>query len=612
MKNPFRFAKRLSPSRQVGWWLLGLLAIMLIFTLRVHAIHSTHMRDDEEIAFRTTENRPVEYTIWYNTQQDVHAPTWFVTFWAWQRLVGSSEFMARVYSILLFLLTLAITYRLGRRWFGAPIFGMFAVAALGVNAYAHIYSLEIRPYALVMLTAALSMWAYERWLTHPTWRRALLWGASAALVMWIHYYLAFLVMAQAIFTLFNRPTRRMLAQSIGAAGFALLLWLPLLPVFVGQVLHLAEEEVKSGDFRGLGIGSTTELTSLEAVQNLATVISSGAIPLYGLVLLIGAALLWYRRNYWLALLWAFGVPTLNMLVNLVASVYTQRYVTYLSIGLALALGAALAALPRRYGARWLALIAFCAVSLWLLPTQLPVRTPYRDIFQTVSRLAQPGDAVYFIKAREEGHWIRWQVRHYLAPALQDSIVREQTAAQTARRVWFVTGEWFADDVQTAFHNLERTHPLQQVIGECSREWCYLAQLMEAPPQDEPTRFGETMAFRGMDIQSVNDTALNVRLWWRVDEKPAEDYSIGLQLLNADGMLIAQQDGPINHYNSEIFQTSHLEPGKIYIDYRTLSLPADLPTGEYHLILVVYQPWDGIRLNLADGSDYLQLETLSIR
>lgn len=592
-------------------WLLGVLALFLIFALRIALIDVTYMRDDEEIAFRTTQDRPVTYTIWYNTQQDVHTPTWFVTFWAWQQLVGSSEYMARVYSILLSLLVLALTYRLGADWFGAPRYGVFAVVALGVSAYGAIYSLEIRPYALVMLVAALSMWAYQRWLTRQSWRRALAWGATAALVMWVHYYLAFLVMVQIAFTLLSQPNRRMLRQAVGAGVTAFALWLPLLPVFVSQVLHLAEEEVKSGDFRGIGIGSTTEPTSLPALLDLARVTTNGLAPLYGVILLVGAALLWRRRSYWLALAWAFGVPAANLLVNLVASVYTQRYVTYLAVGLALAVGAALASLPGRYGLRWLALIGFAALNLAVLPQHWPVRTPYRDIFQTVSQLAQPDDAVYFIKAGEGGHWINWQVRHYLAPGLRANITDDWQAVHDSRRVWYITGDWFADDVQANFRELEATHPLQEVVGECNRQWCFLAQLLEGPPANEPITFGENMTFWGADVTRVTDAAVSLRLWWRVAETPTEDYSISVQMLDPDGTLVAQTDGPVHHYAAEIFQTSRLEPGKIYIDHRALDLPAGLPPGRYPLILIVYQPWDGERLTVADGRDHLTLPSVNI-
>ncbi len=58
------------------------------------------------------------------------------------------------------------------------------------------------------------------------------------------------------------------------------------------------------------------------------------------------------------------------------------------------------------------------------------------------------------------------------------------------------------------------------------------------------------------------------------------------------------------------QTSQLEPGKIYIDWRTLDLPPNLAPGAYRLDLVVYQSWDNTRLTLPDGSDSLTLYTFS--
>jgi hypothetical protein len=53
----------------------------------------------------------------------------------------------------------------------------------------------------------------------------------------------------------------------------------------------------------------------------------------------------------------------------------------------------------------------------------------------------------------------------------------------------------------------------------------------------------------------------------------------------------------------------MEPGKIYIDARSLTLPGNLPDGSYQLALVVYQSWDQVRLTLSDGTDYLLLDTI---
>src|SRR5690606_30276007 len=106
-------------------------------------------------------------------------------------------------------------------------------------------------------------------------------GVSVALMLWTHYFLAFLVLAQvAYFVTFSlmpagrvgrsttgdaRFVTRLWAQGAGAAGIALLLWLPWLPVFVGQVETLRQIETETGMFRGLGIGNTTEPTTIDSI-----------------------------------------------------------------------------------------------------------------------------------------------------------------------------------------------------------------------------------------------------------------------------------------------------------------------------------------------------------
>jgi hypothetical protein len=93
--------------------------------------------------------------------------------------------------------------------------------------------------------------------------------------------------------------------------------------------------------------------------------------------------------------------------------------------------------------------------------------------------------------------------------------------------------------------------------------------------------------------------------------PSIDYSMSLRLLDADGNLVTQADGPINHYAAEVVNTSQLQPGRIYVDFRSLELSTPLSTGKYQLELVVYDWRDNTRLLLPDGSDYLSLKDIQI-
>jgi|GEM_PF-509180 len=595
-------------------WLLAVLALLLVTAYHVHRIQSTYMRDDEEISFRTTQY-DLHYVVWYQAEQDVQAPLWFPIFWGWQQVVGRSEFAGRMLGVFISMLTLSLTYQLGRLWFGGSRYGLFALALLGVNAYFATYVLEIRPYALVMLLAALSMLAFWRWLKKQNNHHAVLYGVTLALMMYAHYFLAFLILVQAIYFLTQRPSRTLLKQAGIAVVVALALWGLWLPSFINQVRTLREVETGAEHMRGIaGIGSTTEPTSLDAVEALAQFMTNGQVALY-LLLLSGALLmLWrsrakrtlYSRGYLLALLWALAAPAVALLANLVFSVYTQRYYAYASIGLALAVTATVAILPfRLLRVQSMVLAAFVTLNFWTLPEHTPRHVPLRDLFQQVSLAAQPGDVILFERANEDENFTEWQIRNYLSPDLQANLARTLDDTASARRIWYVTGDWFDPEVRATFEEIERTHPLQRVFGKCDPDWCYLLQLLEGPPLPGPIAFGDCangacLPYWGVDVDAVTRAAIQARLWWRVEQPIEFDYSISLQLLTPDGTLLAQVDGPINHYNTEIFQTSQLEAGRFYVDFRALPLPADLVPGDYELGVVVYQWWDNARLPVADG------------
>ncbi len=618
-------------------WVWGLVILFLVAAFHFHSVHSTYMRADEEIAYRSTQY-DMAYTVRFQAERDVHAPLWFASFWLWQQFMGDSEFMGRVFSIILSMMTMALVYPMGRRWLGAARYGLFGMAALGVNAFFFIYSLEIRPYAMVMLAATISMWRFWGWLEQETWQAALWYGVTLAVMLYIHYFLFFLVIVQALFFLWgvgrdihSVQRFRIWRQGIGVGALAFALWLPWLPVFIGQILTLRRLEAASG--RGMGIANTTEPTSWAVIVDLMNTITNGQPGLYSLVLLIGVVSLWRSTGYRLALLWGLGVPVIALVLNLVASVYTQRYITYLSVGLALAVGGGLAVsaeliqrLLNRHPAQnaghrdtkfaklisLTAVVGFAVVGLYALPSQLPMdRIPYRDLLINLSDAAQPGDVILFDQADQRDNFAQWQYRHYLPPELWANASTDKNVSLAARRIWHITANWFDEAVRATFTEIEWTHPRQSGFGNCDRNWCYLIQLMEAPPWDEPAVFGEHMAFWGADVDSVDEETVRTRLWWRVEQAPELNYSMSLQLLDSSGGLVAQADGPINHFGAEIVETSRLEPGRIYIDHRPLTLPPGLPSGEYRLALVVYQSWDGARLTLADGTDALVVNTIPV-
>jgi hypothetical protein len=202
------------------------------------------------------------------------------------------------------------------------------------------------------------------------------------------------------------------------------------------------------------------------------------------------------------------------------------------------------------------------------------------------------------------------MRRYLSADILSNRVETIAEAAENRYVWFVTNDWFDDSVREQFDVLVQTYRVEQVIGDCKPEWCYLAQLMVAPPQIEPVVFGDSLGFHGADVEITTST-IEALLWWSVDEQPTQDYSISLQLLDSSDTLVTQVDRQIKPPNYDEIPTSQMQPNNSYIDLRELPLPENLADGEYLLQLVVYQWQDNTRLTLPDGRDTLLIQNISM-
>ncbi|MCK6579112.1 MAG: glycosyltransferase family 39 protein [Anaerolineae bacterium] len=610
----------MNPRRGLGIGVVwSAAAILVAAAFLILNIDRLHMHPDEELSYRATAGGVIDTLRWQIDLEDNQAPLWFLTFNLWRAFVGDAEFTSRALGVLLILPALALIARMARRAFGGAA-GVFTPLVLVGSGLFFQYALDIRMYPLVMLVSAVSAALLWRWLRLRTISAALWYGLSAAVMLYTHYLLIFLLVGHGLFFLLaRRPDARLLRQGMAAAGVMTLAFLPWLPVAVTQINHLRAVEAETGTARGgIGIGVSTLLTSPENVQALLDFATNSQPILYGALLTLGMALATLRKTprrgrelMLLALIWALVVPAIYLLVNTRAGVYAPRYVSFLALGLAVAVGGALALAPIPRLVRWGALACLIALNLQGFPATLPARIPYRDIFQAVSAASLPGDAVLFVRAGEDEGFVRWQIDHYLDADLRTGATANPALAQGSRRVWLITGDWFDEATRAVFETLEPGHPVQRVIGQCDRAWCYLAQLMEAPPLDQPVLFNGDLGFWGMDFDRAARDAVSVRLWWRVERSIPRDLSFSLRLLTVEGAMVAQQDGAILHYGQDRIETSVMQPGALYIDRRALTLSPPLPPGDYALALIVYQSWDGVRWTLPDGGDTLNLGAIRI-
>ncbi len=113
---------------------------------------------------------------------------------------------------------------------------------------------------------------------------------------------------------------------------------------------------------------------------------------------------------------------------------------------------------------------------------------------------------------------------------------------------------------------------------------------------------------------VDRDAADVTLYWRAGDPQPQSYTVFTQLLDADGQQVAGHDSiPANGSAP----TDGWAVGAVQADSHRLELPADLPPGEYTLIVGLYNRFnERLRAIGPDGFGYANravlLETLQLR
>jgi hypothetical protein len=77
----------------------------------------------------------------------------------------------------------------------------------------------------------------------------------------------------------------------------------------------------------------------------------------------------------------------------------------------------------------------------------------------------------------------------------------------------------------------------------------------------------------------------VALYWRALEDVRHDYELSLQLRDSDGQILLEKHGrPVDG----TYPTTQWEEGEVLRDWHDLSFPADMPQGEYDLVIQVFE------------------------
>jgi len=643
---------------RLGWViLLGVLIALLAFALRVYRLDAQSLWYDEGNSVRLAERALPEVV--QGAAADIHPPGYYLLLAGWERLAGHSAFAMRYISVLSSVLTVAVLIALGRRLF-SPGVGVLAGLLGAIHPLVVYYAQEARMYALLGLLSAASLLLAAEVLSIPgemaagrlrRRRAALVIGAYVlvhAAGLYTHYSYPFVIAAETLTFLLwlaRRPRKlHGLAVWAGLQLAVLLLFLPQLPTALRQVLNWPRGIMEPA-------GALSMLSALAYGISVIPAQMAGALIPLGLLSVLGLfppveetpRYLRFEERLMLVAGWLLIVPVALAAANAMIDANLKFLVSpALALCLLAARGAVMGAriarpVPGigRTGSRLTLFIVGLIALVGLVPMLIGLRNlyfdpayardDYRGLAAQIMAEAGPEAAVVLVAPNQ------WEVFTYYYPDGPGvtPLGRIRPAAPDPKllhlldgyeRIYGVYwGDWQPDPHRTVESYLEEhTFPVRtQWFGDVR----LVTYAVPAPPATEiatpsHARFGDQIELVGYTLSgaTVNPgNALGITLFWRIDAPTQERYKVFVHLYWPDGSIIAQHDA---EPGNNLKPTWVWEPGTLVVDAHGVLIPADLPPGEYPLMVGMYGAFDDVRLPvMLDGTvqgDRLRLGNITVQ
>jgi hypothetical protein len=600
---------------------LLLVLIAVGFVLRIHEINRFSLRGDEAFTVIHWMREPLAQTLDRIATVDPQPPLAYAIYRAWALIVGSDEYIVRYLPAFLNVIGIPALYLLGKR-FGGIRAGYLAALLWAIHPFQIWHAQDARNYALWGAASPVALAAGLRFLDRQTWSRGAVYLVAALIACYLYYLELFFVAALNLYVLILH------IRSIRV----LRVWF-LVQVILGVCLafwFLQGRLLFGSGYTGTALGFEPELLLTWFVPMLmfGETFSTAAPALFVFIFCLIALLLNWRRQYLLLLLWIV-VPVIGLaLVSTRLNVFTPRYVLAVSVSLVLLVVIAVARLGR-FGWAFGFLVAgfsvFSLFSYWGLSNDYAKSPDWRGLASYLRERTHSDDLViqsaadeaftfYFEEYDVPGTVIRLPANPYQPESEIISIV--EAALPTYSSIWVVTDppprwengtvalDWFNDYAQLLRTTRIDTLPVRQFTSwePEAGSAAPLAQFEDVTillsatiaPLTEPT--GEQMVWLEWLPLRTTGTPLKVFLHLIGSTNPAT----GTPLWSQDDQF--PQDGRLNTTTWEIAP---------FRDVYALPV-ADLPDGEYRIIVGWYDPITNQRLTLneAQDADSFEIGTLS--
>jgi hypothetical protein len=576
------------------------LILLLGMAARLHDIEVRSLWADEGWSLVLSEG-PTIPDIVRRLANDQHPPLYFIAIHLWRDAAGSSEFALRFLSAIIDLVGVAAIYQLGRSLFGRTS-GTMAALFLAMMDLPIDMAQDVRHYAQMATFIILSSWFYFRLIREdqPSRGTRIGYWATSVMLLYSHYLGGFILICQFLHMLLVvRPWPR-LRWSLFHFGAVCAAFLPWFPIVIRQ--NQVRWETPLYYLNSLPNSHETYVMVRDALVGKQYAIT---------LVLMALGLLWvsyqgnsirFRLRPWspqlFLLLWLPGFIGMTIFLNERNQFLTVRNFIVVAPAVALLVGHGLANLQPGIRAFMIAVLLVTNLSTY---DTHQLKPPWREVTRNISELHNPGEPVLM------DIWVGdFPVRYYVeqqmgkdTPWLSIREAEDEHAAQFLPFLltyirdydafWLVY--WGDEPIDYAgiFSNLGfRRTASPYELHEGARLYSHRYDRFS----DEAAIYygdGEQdfFALRRYEVRGeiAPGETIEVELWWTAEAPPPVDYSVSVFLLeDATGFTHVRHDGPPMNGQA---RTSLWEIGELQYDPHQLTLPDNLPPGDYTLGVKVY-------------------------
>jgi hypothetical protein len=625
-------------------WLVILPLLILILALQLLHFHKNNYRQDEAWVVHGVMERDFGNIL----QWLVHPPGYTYFLKLWVAAAGHQEFATRFSSTLFTLLGLSLLYRLILDKLNYKV-ALYAVFILGTISFFQFYSHETRPYAALICWTVGMHWSLNRWLQTRKHLYTVILFACGLMALYTHFFAVLYVMALGFYLFFfetwYRRSHWMLIAVFAALTISFVAWF--------MMILQADSYISRGGIR-YGLASENALNGL---LFLYSQMQTRPAELGLVLLLVGILVPIYEKSQLRFLKFDLGnllrvqalfipgsILLISFAINSYVNVLTPRNLIIILPTIAILIAIALAHLSWRFS---VVASLFFLIPAMISPIRYVSNGPYREILAIFEANYQAGEAIvieaaeawqhvpiiyYFEKETSLGldngsftHFVSPNNINYLAmpePPLNWIDSTTETGAfldSTPERVWWIQVADGADEAKLSEDRLNELYIAQRGFTFTEPDWDWphtVTEYRRIPDTLSPmVYFGDELSLRHWQLETVSlhpCESLNLESWWLAESVPSNNYSMTMVLADANGNGIINVDGsPAN------ILTGLWEANRYYLDERSINIPCDFATGDYPLLLSIYDPVSSERLSTRDKdgnpiAGLVYLTTIQIR